>query len=360
MRHRHRFSFLFGRAVALCGALWGLSGCGLLGYQYAVVLGELDLLSRAVPIEQALADPGLTPDQIAKLELVIRARDYGQEVVGLNVGNSYQTFVNLHGRPLAWNLSASRKDRFEPYYWHLIIGPIPYLGFFEQSQAIRERDRLVSAGYDTVMYEIDAFSTLGRLPDPVTSAMLNREIGSLADTVLHELTHNTISKFADTNFNETLATFVGRTAALDFLAFAFGPDDQVVVQTRESNEDSDRLTAFLRTLYDELNVLYGSDRSSDQKIAQREGIVQAAQERFLEEILPQMHQPEVFRVYGTLGINNAFLLLNIRYNDGLDVFEGIHELTGRNWGQTLSLFSQAAARDDSIGFLRGVLAASGL
>ncbi len=335
------------------------SGCGLLGYQWSVVVDELQFLASAVPLEEGLTDPDLTEEQRSKLELVIRARDYGQSVVGLNVGQSYQTFVNLHGRPLAWNLSASRKDRFEPYTWNLLIGPLPYLGFFEQEEGLVERDRLVKEGYDTVLYEVDAFSTLGLLPDPITSAMLNRDIGSLVDTVLHELTHNTISKLADTNFNETVATFVGRTAAVDFLALEFGADSPIVRQTRENTEDSDRLNAFLRELYDELNVLYGSDASSEEKIARRTDVIRAAQERYLADVLPQMHDPDTFRVYGTLGINNAFLLLNVRYNDGLDVFGGIHELTGRQWGQTLSLFSQAAAQADSLGFLRGILEAGG-
>jgi predicted aminopeptidase len=319
------------------------------------VAGELRLLGSAVPIERGLSDPDLTEEQRSKLEFVVRARDYGRDVVGLNVANSYQTFVNLRGVPLAFNLSASRKDRFEPYIWNLVIGPFPYLGFFDEREANRERDRLVRLGYDTVTYEVDAFSTLGLLPDPVTSALLRRDLASLADTVLHELTHNTISKLADTNFNETLANFVGRAAAIEFLQQEFGDDAEIVRLARERYEDSDRLGAFYVTLIDELTALYDSDLSSEEKIERRTGVVQAARERYRSEVLPLMHDQATYAAYGEFPINNAYLLLHVRYNDQLDLFQGVYDFTGRNWGQTLQVFSDAAAVEDSLGYLRGIL-----
>ena len=77
-----------------CRWLWALGslmagGCGCyeLGYSASAVIGELNFLAAAVPIEEALQDPTLTDDQREKLALAIRARDYAEQVIGLNVGD---------------------------------------------------------------------------------------------------------------------------------------------------------------------------------------------------------------------------------------------------------------------------------
>jgi len=87
----------------------------------------------------------------------------------------------------------------------------------------------------------------------------------------------------------------------------------------------------------------------------REAIFAAERERFRTEVLPLMHNQAAYEAYTTLPINNAFLLTYTRYNTGLDVFAGIYELTGRNWGQTLALFAEAANTSDPIGYLQGIL-----
>jgi predicted aminopeptidase len=347
--------FVRRRPWALICFLPLIGGCENLGYELSAVGGEANLLLSAVPIDKALSDPTLTDEERSKLEFVVRARDFGKHVIGLNVGNSYQSFVNLHGKSLAWNLSASRKDRFESYIWNLLIGPLPYLGYFNLDDAKKERDRLVGLGYDTVIYEIDAYSTLGLFPDPVVSPLLRRDLDSLADTVLHESTHNTISKLNDSNFNETVATFVGRTAGVQFLEQEFGTDSDIVKGAREGYEDADRLNAFLQTLTADLNELYNSDASSDDKVARRADVIAAAQSRYAADVLPLMHNQAGYSIYTTLALNNAFLLLNVRYNDGLDVFQQIFDLTGGDWSQALRIFSDAAAVDDSLGYMRGII-----
>lgn len=331
-----------------------LAGCGDT-YVGSVILGELGLLASARPIAEAVNDPRLDEEKRLKLAFVVRARDYAEQVVGLRVGSSYQSFADLGSRSLAWNLSASYKDRFEPYYWRLpIVGRLPYIGYFDLEQAKAERDRLVDHGFDTLIYEVDAFSTIGQLPDPVTSALLRRNLASLADTVFHELTHNTIYSFVDTIFDESLATFVGRTAGLEFLASEFGPDAPEIEQARRSYEDQDRFQLFLHDLNDNLRQVYDSDLSFDEKMARREEVIQAAQQRFAAEVLPLMNNPAGYETYTSFAFNNAFLLVHVRYNTSQDVFAAVYESTGHDWAATLQIFRDAAAKADPIGYLRGL------
>jgi len=337
--------------------LLSTAGCGgwPFGYIPSVVVGELGFLSRRVPIEQALDDPTLSGEQKDKLAFLLRARDYCSDVVGLEIGNNFRTFVNLHGEALAWNLTASRKDAIEPYYWYVpFAGSLPYLGFFDLSKTLRERDRLVAAGYDTFIYEVDAFA-IPFLPDPMTSRLLDRGYGSLADTVAHELTHNTVMSMNDITFSESLAVFVGRTVAIEFLEVEFGEDSPLIQETVEMYEDDDVFRQFLRELTDELNALYDSDASSEEKIAARVGIFEGWRDRFAEEALPLMHSPEDYEAYTEKLLNNAFLLVDRRYYSSQQVFEQAFELVGRDWSRALDLFSAAANSDNPTQYLEDVV-----
>ncbi len=335
-----------------------LAGCSGLGYVASAVFGELDLLSRQVSLAEALGDPDLTEEQREKLSLVIQARDYAQHVMGLEVGRAYQTYVNLHDKPLAWNLSASRIDAFEPYLWNIpFVGPLPYIGYFDKDQAMQERDRLVAENYDTVVYELDAYSTLGLLPDPITSAMLERNLISLVDTVIHENLHNTIYSMKDSSFDESLATFVGRTGAIEFLQAQFGVDAAIVQDARNWYEDNDRFNVFLQDLMAELQIVYGSDLSLEEKIKQRQVIYAACNDKFAAEVLPQLHAQDDYQAYTSMRFNNAFLLLNVRYNTAQDVFEAVYDLAGRDWSQALPIFAEAARSDDPGGYLRALVGA---
>ncbi len=342
-------------AAVLCPLLLasvaGCTGGWPLGYLPSVVVGELSFLGRRVPIESALDDPTLSDDERFKLAYLVGARDYCRDVVGLEVGNNFRTFVNLHGETLAWNLTASRKDAIEPYLWYVpVTGSIPYLGFFRLNQAVAERDRLVEAGYDTFVYEVDAFA-VPILPDPVTSRLLERDYGDLADTVAHELTHNTVMTMKDITYSESLAVFVGRAVAIEFLAIKFGEDSPLIQQTIDTYEDDDVFRSHLAELTDELTALYESDLSSEEKITQRKGIFEGWKDLFASDVLPLLHYPERYEAYGEMTLNNAFLVVNRRYNSDQQVFEQAFELVGRDWSRAFDLFTAAGNSDDPVRFL---------
>ncbi len=211
------------RALRVClpTALMTLlpAGCDTAEYIIHVTLGQLGVLGNVEPIDDVLAGGRLTGEQEDKLRLILEVRQFGIEHMGLEAGDSYTTFYDTSGDPLAFNLSAAQKDALTPRIWQFpIVGRIPYLGFFDLEYARRVEQNEIANGMDTYLYEVDAYSTLGVFADPVRSPMLERSVSSLADTVLHELLHNTVWRNGDTEFNESLATFVGRTGGLQFLA----------------------------------------------------------------------------------------------------------------------------------------------
>ena len=299
-----------------------VGGCGVdFAYLIPAATGQLDIIFNAVPIDDAIATGDLSDETVQKLRLVQDVRDFARDTIGLNAGQHYTTFYDAHGEAVAYNLSASRKDRFQPFIWTFpFVGSVPYLGFFDADAVFARRDELVAEGYDVFIYEIDAYYALGIYPNPVLSPMLKRSEESLIDTVIHELVHATIIRLDDTPFNESLATYIGRTGAVEYLddRFADQPERRAIAIARF--EDSDRYAAFILSLYNDLDAYYTSDLSSAAKIAGRAAVYEAGRERFAAEVLPQMNLPDNYSWVESLPVNNAFMLGVRRYNLDLDAF----------------------------------------
>ena len=94
------------------------TGCGIdFAYLLPAAVGQCELLNTSVSVEEALASGELTGEQTEKLSLIREAREYSRDIIGLKVGDNYTTFYNSHGNPVAYNVSASRKDAFAPKTW---------------------------------------------------------------------------------------------------------------------------------------------------------------------------------------------------------------------------------------------------
>jgi predicted aminopeptidase len=188
--------------------------------------------------------------------------------------------------------------------------------------------------------------------------MLERSETSLAETVFHELLHSTVWRLNDTTFNESLATFYGRTGAMEFLAFRYPDEPDRVEEARRSFEDVDRYNGFALELFNELDAFYSSDLSSAEKIEGREAIFQAGRDRFIAEIQPLLNEPSRYDWVADMPTNNAFMLGIRRYNLDLAVFQEVFERTDGDWSACLAIFQAAASSSaGSYEYLRGWLEA---
>ena len=338
-----------------------MTGCSVdFDYLLPQAVGQLELLRRSVPIASALESADLSDEQIAKLTLIRNARTYARDVIGLNVANSYETFYDAHGEPVAFNVSASRKDAFEPRTWKFpVVGEIPYLGFFDRADADRQIADLMDEGLDVFVYEIDAYNSLGAIPNPVLSPMLQRSESSLAETVIHELLHSTIWRTNDTAFSESLATFFGRAGAIEFFEDTYPDEPERVTESFQRFEDTDRYNQSMLMLLDDLDVLYGSAASVEEKLSAREAVHATGVDRFSNEVLPLMHHPERFAWVAGFPINNAFLLGIRRYNLEIGLFQSVFDATGRDWAVSITVFRASAASDDPYVYLRDWLGVDG-
>lgn len=334
--------------------LVAVGGCGPNAfYLPSLAVGQIDLMLNSIPIVDAIDGGELSGDQVAQLELILDVRAYARDTMALTVGNSYTLFYDNARAARIYNVSASDQDRFRAMTWTFpIVGTVPYLGFFDEELAADEERALIEQGFDTFTYEVDAYSTLGFLPNPVRASFLERDTISLTDTVIHELLHSTAWRPGDTEFNESLATFVGRTGALEYLGGRFGADSAITREAISRFEDSDRFNAFMFDLYEQLDTFYNSDIGYQEKIAGREEIFESARSRFMSDIQSLMNVPENYQWVERLPSNNAWMLANYRYNLDLVLFERVHEATGLDWPLTINVFQEATAAGDPKVYLR--------
>src|SRR5262245_56477505 len=99
----------------LLGSLLLVVGVGLatpLG-RYILRAGweEAKILSRRVPIERVVADSTTSDALRSRLRLVLAARAYAVETLGLEAGESFATYARLDRDTLVLVLSAAYRDR---------------------------------------------------------------------------------------------------------------------------------------------------------------------------------------------------------------------------------------------------------
>ena len=94
-------------AIALAALVCGTMGCSTLAYYAQSVNGHLDLLQRARPVPQWLAD-AQTNDQLRqRLVLSQEIRDYAVRELGLPDNASYRRYADLQRGAAVWNVVAA-------------------------------------------------------------------------------------------------------------------------------------------------------------------------------------------------------------------------------------------------------------
>ncbi|MCC6766211.1 MAG: aminopeptidase [Deltaproteobacteria bacterium] len=337
------------RAVLLAFALAvGLAGCSPT-YVLRAGYEEAKILWRREPIAGVLARPDLAPEVRRKLEIVLAARGYA-EAMGLRVGGSFTTLSYVDGPTMLYVLTATPRTSLEPHtWWFPIVGRVPYKGFFDRALAEAEAKNLVAKGLDTSIRGAAAFSTLGWFDDPLLRHQLAADDVALVNLVLHETYHNTFYATGAhaTAFNESLATFVGHRAAIDFFAARPG-GAALVAEARNAWEDERTFATFVQTLGRRLRELYAT-ASEAVAVEEREVLFREAQAAF--PTLP--FHARRFEKFDDAQLNNAVLLQSLLYTTDLDLFETVAARLG-GVRPALDLIEAAARREpeDPFGAVR--------
>jgi predicted aminopeptidase len=305
---------------------------------------EGKILKSRRPIPSVIADPATDSLTRKKLGLVLAARDFASESLGLKAKESFTTYTQLRSDTLVLVLSGAYPDQLkEKTWWFPIVGSVPYKGYFDVRQAQRAEDELRSDGFDTYLRPAAAFSTLGWFNDPLMSTTLRADTIDLVNTVIHELTHNTYYAPGGATFNESFANFVGARGSA---AFFKSRGATAAADEAEARWADDKVMAlFWAQLYHTIDSAFKAHpESRSARIAARDSIYRNARDRLLHEIGPQLRTigPQVLE---RLRIDNSSVMARRVYLTNVDLFDGIWERSGRDLRRAVVRIIELAKTD---------------
>jgi predicted aminopeptidase len=286
--------------------------------------------------------------------VVIAARQYAVQTLGLNAGESFTTFSPLSRDTLVLVLSAARRDTLLAHtWWFPVVGRVPYKGFFDFGQARKAAGDMREGGLDTYLRPAPAFSTLGWFNDPLLSTTLRQDTLNLAQTVIHELVHNTLFVKGEVEFNESLASFVGSRGAAAFFR-ARGQEGAARRVEREWADDK-LLGTFWATTARKIDSVFAiPGRDSLTRVRSSDSVYARMRRVLLEDLAP--HMPTVPRAgLERIQLDNASLLARQVYASDLWLFDEVHHRLGGSLRETIDrIQAVAAAAEDPFAALRAL------
>lgn len=214
----HQIPSRLRNALLLVAASAALASCGTVRFYAQAARGQWEMLHKARPIPEVLADKASSSKLREKLTLVQELRQFARDDLHLPVDQQFRDYSDL-GRPYAvWVVFAAPEFSIEPKgWWYPLVGTLSYRGFFDPAPAKVAAEKLKAQGLDVYVGGTDAYSTLGWFADPVLNTFLRRDDADLAELIFHELTHAKLFIPGDTDFNEALATAVGQAGVRKWL-----------------------------------------------------------------------------------------------------------------------------------------------
>jgi predicted aminopeptidase len=298
---------------AFRATVWVLGGAAALAVAYLVFTPtgryiaraaweEAKILARRRPIPELVQDSRMPASVRAKLQLVLAARGFAEDSLGLKAGDSFTTYSQLDRDTLVLVLSGAYRDRLERYtWWFPIVGRVPYKGFFDFSGAQR------------------------------SSRELERQDSlDLVNTVVHEITHSTFYARGEAVFNESFATFVGARGAAAFFRARRSPEAAAAVDARWS--DQKLLARFWGALHRRLDSTFKAHPAPSlrmKRLALRDSIFGAARRELVYHVGPQLRTISP-RALERTRFDNAALLARRIYLTDLDLFDVVYEREERN------------------------------
>jgi predicted aminopeptidase len=255
-----------------------LGGCAATAYLGQSISGEFDLLRRAQPIPGLVADQQTPPDLRARLQSVLRIRDFATRQLSLPDNDSYRRYTDVGRKFVVWNVFVAPELSSDLMTWCFpIAGCVAYRGYFREADAEEFAVTMRRQGYDVFVGGVPAYSTLGYFDDPVLSTFIQYPEAEVARLLFHELAHQLAYAKDDSTFNESFAVAVETEGLRRFLADAPAARVEAVNEATSRREDFSGLVSHAR---EQLIAAYATARDDAARREAKARIIDELQQAY--------------------------------------------------------------------------------
>lgn len=294
-------SLIRGLLIILCMLM---AGCSQLGYLSQAARGQLEITFARTPINEVLAGNEVDSETRKRLRLVQKIRQFAIDELALPENSSYTVYSELGRSHVVWNVVAAPVYDLTLETWCFpIAGCLAYRGYFAENKARAYQQALIKQGFDTDLYGVAAYSTLGWLTDPVLDTFLYYPEPALAGLIFHELAHQVLYVKDDSAFNEAFATAVEQEGVERWMR-AQGDAERISIY-RTSKDKNNRIIRLILDHRKRLAEAYKNTDADELAIAKRQVLdeLTEAYEALSSAGLGSLHWDKWF----TEGLNNARL-----------------------------------------------------
>jgi len=235
--------------------LFILTSCAKLSYITKQGLGQISLEYNGIKNDKLLSDDNIKQSYKEKIRLIEKAKRYFYKYFNLPETDIYDETTILKNRAVTYLVIHSPKDKIKAIETSFpIVGSFPYLGFFNQEDALEYKKDLEREGYSTYLREVYAYSTLNQwlFDDNILSSFFIFNDHDLVELIFHELTHTILFVKNDVEFNENLAQFVSEELLSEYFHYSKEELKKIKVNQQNSNE----LIKIISLYSKELNSQY--------------------------------------------------------------------------------------------------------
>jgi predicted aminopeptidase len=258
---------------------------------------------------------------------------------------SYTRYADLKRPAVVWNVVVAPPDSLRLQTWCFpVMGCVGYRGYFAKEHAQAFASQWTQQGWETLVYPVPAYSTLGWTNwlggDPLLNTMQAYPPGELARLLFHELAHQQVYVADDTTFNESYATAVERLGGAHWLAQA---DPEVQAEFHRFDARRQAFRVLTRETREKLNKMYSLWPSSHGfSASEKEAIHIRLQEQkvhVMAEFRERYQQLKTewggFSGYDgwVAQANNAAFALQAAYDQWVPAFEALFVQEGRSFSR---------------------------
>lgn len=326
------------RCVALALCVLPASGC----YYMQAARGQLRVMSARQPIERLIARPATSDTLKTQLTRARRIRDFASRELGLPDNASYRSYADIGRRYVVWNVVATPEFSVEPRTWCFpVAGCVSYRGYFSERAANAFAAARRKAGDDVLVGGVPAYSTLGRIADPLLNTVTGYAELDLAALIFHELAHQVAYWPNQSSWNEAFATAVEEAGVARYAARLGDP--AVLQRWQQRRRMRVSLSSSIEKARTELASLYR------QRLAPE--ALRAAKQQRLTELAAAIRVMEKeqgmtsgFGAWIDAGLNNAHLASVATYYERVPHFE---ELLKKQCGDYLPCLYVLARKEQT-------------